>query len=292
MVQIDGLEDPSMELEPVSGTIGALVRGVDLSAPIGEPLADALIAALDVHLVLFLEAQRIDRAALKRATESFGRLLRVPYVSPLPDDPDVIAVLKEADEANISNFGGTWHSDFSFLPEPPGGSLLYAIETPPYGGDTLWSNQIVAWETLPDELRQILEHRRAVHTGAPYGIKHRPDGALRLSASIRMKRNDPQADRECLHPAVRTHPRSGRKALFINPIYTVRLEGMSVEESRPVLSSVYRHATQPEFTCRFRWHPGSLAIWDNRTTMHYGLNDYDGFRRLLYRTTFVGEQPF
>ncbi len=280
-----------MRVEPVTGIIGASVSGVDLSRAVSESEAEALRSALDTHHVLFLEGQQLDRESLKRSTALFGPICRVPYVEPSPEDPDVIAVRKEAEEKNISVFGGEWHSDFSFLLSPPGGSLLYALEVPPYGGDTLWANQVAAWETLPDALRKVVEHRRAIHVGAPYGIRHAPPSELAVSASIRMTRNDPAADRERFHPAVRTHPRTRHKALFVNPIYTTGLEGLSKQDGREVLARIYRHATQPGLTCRYRWRPGSLAIWDNRTTLHYAVNDYDGFRRLLLRTTFAGERP-
>lgn len=280
-----------LHVSPVAGSLGAEVSGVDLAAPLSDDLAEALRAALAEHLVLCFRDQRLDLAALKRATEAFGPLQRVPYVAPSPEDPDVVAVLKEADEADISVFGGDWHSDFSFLERPPAGSLLYGVEIPAYGGDTLWASQVRAYETLPDDLKAVVEGRGAVHVGAPYGARHAPPPTLGTSRSIKISRGDPSADREVVHPAVRRHPASGRKALFVNPIYTTRLEGLSEDESRPILDRLYRHATRPDFTCRFRWAPGSLAIWDNRMTLHYAINDYDGARRLLYRTTFAGERP-
>ena len=278
-------------LEPVAGYIGAEVRGLDLSRPISDALARDLRKALGEHLVLFFRDQDLDLAAQKRVTEVFGPLLRVPYIEPCAQDPDVIAVLKEAEETGISVFGGDWHSDFSFLERPPGGSVLYGAEVPPYGGDTLWASQVAAYETLPEDLKAILEGRRAVHSGKPYGVSHAPEATLAVTRSIKMTRGDPEADRERLHPAVRRHPESGRRALFVNPIYTTRLEGLSEEESAPILARLYAHATRPEFTCRFRWAPGSLAVWDNRMTLHYAINDYDGHRRLMYRTTFAGERP-
>lgn len=285
-----------MRIERITGTIGAEVTGVDLgaelSASAGGDLAEALRAALGEHLVLFFRDQRLDVPALKRLTAAFGDLMAVPYVDPLPDEPYVVAVLKEASETGISVFGGEWHSDFSFLPRPPGGSVLLGVEVPRFGGDTLWANQVLAYETLPDDLRALVDGRGAVHVGAPYGVKHAPPPDLRVSRSIRIERGNPEADREVVHPAVRTHPWTGRKALFVNPIYTTRLDGLSVEESRPVLDRLYRHAVRPEFTCRFRWTPGAVAVWDNRATLHYAINDYDGQRRLMYRTTFAGERPF
>lgn len=280
-----------IDLDPVAGFIGAEVRGLDLSRPISDAVAEDLRAALAEHLVLFFQGQSLDLPGLKRVTRVFGPLLRVPYLEPSAEDPDVIAVLKEAEEAGIHVFGGNWHSDFSFLERPPGGSLLYAVEVPSFGGDTLWASQVHAYETLPEDLKALVETRRAVHSGKPYGVAHAPDKSLSLSRSVRMVRGDPEADRETLHPAVRRHPESGRKALFVNPTYTTRLEGLSEEESRPVLERLYAHTTRPEFTCRFRWAPGALAVWDNRMTLHYAINDYDGHRRLLYRTTFAGERP-
>ena len=278
-------------ISPVAGLIGAEIAGVDLSRPISDAVAAELRAALAQHLVIFFRGQRLSRDDQKRVTEIFGPLSRVPYIEPSSEDPDVVAVLKEADETKISVFGGDWHSDFSFLERPPAGSVLYSVEVPPYGGDTIWSNQIAAFETLPEDLRTIVEGRGAIHTGAPYGVTHRPAEDLRVSRSIKMRRGDPDADRETVHPAVRVHEPSGRKALFVNRIYTTRLDGMSEAESRPILERLYAHAVRPEFTCRFRWSPGCVAVWDNRATLHYAINDYDGHRRLLYRTTFAGERP-
>ncbi len=280
-----------LKAEPLTGHIGAEIVGVDLSEPLTNTLGAALRQALARYLVLFFRDQTLDLAAQKRITAVFGPLMRIPYVEPSPQDPDVIAVLKEADERDIGVFGGDWHSDFSFLERPPAGSVLYAVEVPPYGGDTIWSNQARAYDTLPDDLKALVDSRRAVHSGAPYGKAHAPEDPQALSRSIKMRRGDPEADRETLHPAVRRHPESGRKALFVNPIYTIRLEGMSEAESRPLLDRLYRHATRPDFTCRVRWAPRSLAIWDNRMTLHYAINDYDGHRRLMYRTTFAGERP-
>jgi taurine dioxygenase len=283
---------PQISIAPVAGLIGAEISGIDLSRPITDEIADRIRNALAQHLVIFFRDQALSLADQKRVTELFGTLSRVPYIEPSQEDPDVVAVLKEADETKISVFGGDWHSDFSFLERPPAGSVLYAKEVPPYGGDTLWANQIAALETLPEDLKTVVETHGAVHLGAPYGVTHRPPADLRVSRSIKMNRGDPTADRERVHPAARTHATSGRKALFVNPIYTTRFEGMTEAESRPLLQRIYAHAVRPEFTCRFRWTPGAVAVWDNRAALHYAINDYDGHRRLLYRTTFAGEIPY
>ena len=278
-----------LALEPLTPRLGSRVTGVDLKQPVSGELAEALRQALAERLLLVLPEQFLAMPELKRATAIFGPLVRVPYVEPSAEDPDVVAVLKEADEEKISTFGGDWHSDFSFLERPPGGSLLQAVELPPVGGDTLWADQVTAWETLPEELRRQVAGRRAVQTGAPYGVAHAPSEAT--SRSIRITRGDPEADRERAHPVVRLHPISGKAALFVNPIYTTCLEGMSEAESAPVLGQLYAHMTRPEFCCRHRWRPGDLVIWDNRATLHFAVNDYDGQRRLLWRTTFEGEAP-
>ena len=280
-----------LDIKPMTGTIGAEVEGANLAAPIGESLTHALRAALWAHQVIVFRDQNLDIAAQKRLTAVFGAVMRLPYVEPLQDDPEVIAVLKEASERNVGVFGGDWHSDFSFLENPPAGSVLSAVEVPAYGGDTVWANQAAAYDALPAGLREIVGGRDAIHVGKPYGVKFAPPEETRAGASVRMTRGDPDADREVRHPCVVTHSDSGRKALFLNPIYTTRLEGMSEDESAPVLEALYRHGVRPEFCCRLRWTPGTVAVWDNRMTMHYAVNDYDGSRRLLYRTTFAGSRP-
>ena len=169
--------------------------------------------------------------------------------------------------------------------------MLTAAEIPPVGGDTVWASQVAALSTLPDDLKAVVEGRRAVHVGTPYGVKFAPPETARSGASIRMTRGAPQADREVLHPAVVTDPETGARALFVNPIYTTRFEDMTEAESRPLLERIYRHATRPDFSVRHRWRPGDVVVWDNRQTLHYATNDYAGSRRLLYRTTFRRDPP-
>ena len=276
-----------MQVDPV-GAVGAEISGVDLARLDDRAYAEIKQAFLD-HLVLFFRDQRLSPEQQVALTRRFGPVLRVPYVAHLAEHPDIIAVLKEAEERQVSTFGNAWHSDFSFLEEPPAGSLLYALETPAHGGDTLWANMYMAYETLSEGMRRMLDGLRAIHTGKPYGVQG--GAGIRGSRSIQITRGDPEADREIAHPVVRTHQESGRKALFVNAIYTTRFEGMSEVESRPLLNFLFEHSTRPEFTCRFRWSNRTLAIWDNRCTLHYAVNDYDGYRRLLHRTTFAGERP-
>ena len=281
----------TIEATPVAGALGAEVSGVDLGRPLsGQALAD-IRQAFAEHLVLFFRDQSLTPETQIAFAKRLGPLFRVPYVEPLADHPDIIAVLKEADERNIATFGGTWHTDFSFLEKPPSATVLYAVEVPAIGGDTLWASMYAAYDALSDGIKAALDGLVAIHTGAPHGTTHAPPADLALSRSIKLTRNDPSADVETEHPVVRVHPLTGRKALFINPVYVPRFAGMTEAESRPLLDYLGNHATQPQFTCRFAWRTGSLAIWDNRCTQHLAINDYDGVRRLLHRVTVAGERP-
>lgn len=279
----------SLVIRPLATACGAEVTGIDLRRPTGSDL-DTVAQALGDHSVLFFRDQDLQPEEQVAITQRFGSVLRVPYIKHLDEHPDVIAVLKEADERQISTFGGTWHSDFSFLSAPPSLTLLYALELPDVGGDTLWSSQYAAYDALSDGLKRMLDPLRAIHTGWPHGANS-PGPDVPVSRSINMVRNDPEADREVVHPVVRVHPVTGRKALFINSVYTQQFEGMTQEESRPLLQYLFGHTTRVEFTCRLRWTVGTLAVWDNRCLLHLAINDYDGSRRLLHRTTVSGDTP-
>ncbi len=285
-----------VSVRPVAPACGAEIRGVDLRrATAGAPDAgdDDLRVVRDAlrrHAVVFVRDQPLDLDEQVALTARLGRVLRVPYIQHLPSHPDVIAVLKEADERRISTFGGSWHSDFSFLDEPPSFTLLHAKELPDVGGDTLWASQEAAFDALSPGMQRLLAPLRAVQSGWPHGTNG-PGPNAAVSRSVVMTRNDPSADREVLHPVVRVHPDTGRRSLFVNPVYTQRFEDTTVEESRPLLQYLFDHAVRAEFTCRLRWEPDTLAIWDNRCLLHLAINDYDGSRRLLHRTTVAGERP-
>ncbi len=279
------------DIQKLTGFIGAELSGVDLTPPVSPALSEMLNAALGEHGVLVIRGQHLDLDRQRAVTQAFGPVMRLPYVAGLADDADVIAVLKEADEGNSGVFGGAWHSDFSFLENPPAGSVLNAVEIPPYGGDTVWACQVAAYASLPAHLKDFLAGHDAIHVGKPYGVKYAPPEKERANSAIRMTRGDPEADRETVHPSVVTDPATGRRALFLNPIYTTRFDGLTEEESAPFLEQIYKHCTRPDFSYRHRWQAGDLLVWDNRMTLHYATNDYAGFRRLLYRTTFSGARP-
>lgn len=280
---------PTLTESPVSPACGSFVKNFDLlAASDGE--IEALSNLLAERGVVFLRDQQLTPEDQVAVTARFGAVLRVPYVKHLDEHPDIIAVLKEADEKKISTFGGTWHSDFSFLDQPPSLTVLYGREIPQFGGDTLWSSQYAAFDALSPRMQEMLCGLSAVQTGWPHGTKG-PGPNAAVSRSVVMTRNDPTADREVIHPVVRVHPITKRKALFVNPVYTQRFEGMTEEESKPLLAFLFAHATKPEFTCRLQWEEGTLALWDNRCVLHLAINDYDGSRRLLHRTTVAGETP-
>ena len=223
----------AIEVRKVAGSLGAELTGLDLSRHLPPKAEQELRRALTEHLVLFLRDQDLTLERLVEITRVFGPVFRVPYVKHMEEHPDIIAVLKEADERNISTFGNGWHSDFSFLEAPPMGSVLYGKEIPPHGGDTIWANMYDAYEGLSGGMKRMLDPLRAIQSGKPYGAASPPKN-LRASRSIVMERNNPEADREIAHPVVVVHPASGRKALFLNAIYTSRFEDMTEAESRPL----------------------------------------------------------
>ena len=282
------MKESIVDVRALAPSCGAEVFGLSLTEASSAAMQQVR-AALAQHAVLFFRDQRFTPGQQLDVTRLFGPILRVPYIQHMDAYPDIIAVQKEADERRISNFGGTWHSDFSFLDEPPSYTLLYALELPALGGDTLWASQYAAYEALSDGMQRLLDPLWAVQTAWPHGTKG-PGPGTAVSRSVGMVRNDPSADREVLQPVVRVHPVTGRKALFVNPVYTQRFKGMGEDESRPLLNYLFGHATRAEFTCRLRWAPGTLAVWDNRCLLHLAINDYDGSRRLLHRTTVAGER--
>lgn len=278
------------ELQPITPALGAEVLGLELGR-----LSDATFSRLYQHWLdyklLVIRDQSIELASLLEFSHRFGDLMILPYIEPLQDFPEIIRVLKQADEVNMGVFGGDWHSDFSFLETPPQASILYAEDIPPLGGDTLWVNMALAWQTLAQDLQSLLRDKTAIHVGAPYGVQHAPAQQQQFKGSIAIERNNPEADREVRHPLVCRHPQNDQEMLFINPTYTTRIDGMRADDSAQMLQRLYAHCCRPEFACRLRWQPGSIVIWDNRNTMHYAVNDYDGYRRCLYRTTIKGEAP-
>ncbi|HEX2890467.1 TauD/TfdA dioxygenase family protein [Vineibacter terrae] len=282
--------DQRLEVERIAGACGAQVTGVDLAGPLEPEIVAQIRAAILEHQVLTFPGQSIDDAGLERFTAYFGPFGVEPFVEGEETHPHVISVIKEADERRTANFGGNWHSDWSFQERPPSFTLLHARDLPPVGGDTMFANQYLAWEALSAGMRRTLESLRAVHSARrPYG----PQGTYadrRKARSMKIQAGE-AALAEMVHPVARVHAETGRTALYVNRVYTIRFEDMTERESAPLLDYLYDHSVRPEFTCRIRWAPHALTMWDNRAVQHFAVNDYDGFRRELHRTTNAGERP-
>ena len=282
----------ALDIKPIAGALGAELHGIDLSQELDEPAITAVQKALHDYLVIFFRDQKITPYQHLAFARRFGDVEAHRYAKGLKSHPEVLPVIKEATD-RAANFGGIWHSDVAFHAEPPMGQILYALEVPEAGGDTIFVNMYRAYETLSEGMKRMLEGVNAVFTGTrSYGGSDSEVTKRRalFSKSMDVKVMD-NAESETAHPLIRTHPETGRKSLFISGIAIRRLEGMTVEESRPVLSYLKKHAIRPENTCQFRWHRGSIAFWDNRCTQHYALNDYHGQQRIMHRVTIAGERP-
>ena len=280
-----------LDVRRIGSSFGAEVLGADLRA-LDEDAKAQLRRALSELRVLVVRDQDLSAAQQVEFSRVFGSLYRMPYVRALDDHPDVIGVLKEADEVNVSTFGSWWHADFSYLEEPPVYSILHARELPPQGGDTLFADMISAYETLSAGMRKLIDPMQVMHSGQIYGTRLASDGERGRMRGVVVTTGHAEADIERAHPLVRLHEPTGRRALFLSPTYTTRFENMSVDESKPLLDFLYQHFARPEFTLRQVWRAGDVLIWDNRAVVHLAVNDYDGHRRLLHRTTVGSERPY
>lgn len=271
-----------IEVRPIAGALGAEIEGVDIGRPLeGEVVAEIRQALLD-HLVIFFRNQKLTPQEQLAFAQRFGQPMEYPQLKGLPECPLITPVIKLAHER--VNFGGVWHSDTTYLARPPMASMLYALETPSYGGDTQFANQYLAYETLSERLRQMLAGLIGINTSTKAEVsKTREDRLRDAGAALKVLLAE--------HPVVRTHPETGRKALYVNLAHTTQFKGFAEEESTPLLDYLFQHQVRPEFTCRFRWEPGSLAFWDNRCTQHNPVNDYHGFRRVMHRVTLAGDTP-
>jgi taurine dioxygenase len=268
----------------IAGALGAEVHGVDLSAPLPPELVAAIRQAFLEHLVLFFRDQHLTPGQFMAFARALGTPVEYPFVKGLADYPQIIEVKKLEHER--SNFGGIWHTDTAYLEIPPMGSMLLAREVPPFGGDTEFANQYLAYEALSPGLKGMLDGLVAVHSSAKADVTRTREDRLRTEA-----REDARTEYVAEHPVVRTHPETGRKSLYVNIAHTLRFKDMTEDESAPLLAYLHRHQIRPELTCRFRWQAGSIAFWDNRCVLHNPINDYHGYRRVMHRITLAGDRP-
>lgn len=271
-----------IEVRPIAGALGAVIEGVNIACALdGEAVAEIRQAFLD-YLVIFFRNQTLNPQQQLSFAQRFGQPMEYPQLKGLPECPLITPVIKLEHER--MNFGGVWHSDTAYLEKPPMASMLYAVEIPPYGGDTLFANQYLAYDTLSEGLKRALAGLVGINTSTKAEVsKTREDRLRDAGAELKVLLGE--------HPVVRTHPETGRRALYVNLAHTAQFKGFTEQESAPLLEYLFQHQVKPEFTCRFRWEPGSLAFWDNRCTQHNPVNDYHGFRRVMHRVTLAGGTP-
>src|SRR5271165_346664 len=278
------MADRSLQIRPIAGALGAEIAGVDLAGDLDDGTIAAIRRAWLDHLVIFFRGQALPPERFLAFARHFGEVVEYPFIQGIEGFPLITPVVKLEHER--VNFGGLWHSDTAYLNRPPMGTMLIAREVPPYGGDTLFANMYLAYEALSPGMRRLLDGLVAVNSSAKADVTKTREDRLRDGAK-------PDARHEYVaeHPVVRTHPETGKKALYVNGGHTVRFRDISEEESAPLLNYLFTHQQSPEFTCRFRWEVGSLAFWDNRCAQHNPINDYHGWRRVMHRVTLAGDQP-
>ena len=279
-----------IETRKISGALGAEIAGVDLSRDISGVVLAEIRAALHENLVIFFRDQDITPEQQLTFARRWGEIHLHPFVEGIPEYPEIIEIQKA--DGDKRNFGGSWHTDQMFNPRPAMGTMLYCHRVPEYGGDTLWTNQYLALESLSPALRKTLALLKVVAKGEgtkKYGGKSRREFYGERLKTVRVK--DPgDLQTTSAHPLVRTHPETARKSLYVGS-HVNQFEGMTEEESAPLVDFLMAHSTRPEFTCRFRWSKGALAFWDNRCTMHFAINDYPAGTRLMHRITIRGDVP-
>jgi taurine dioxygenase len=283
-----GMARQTISIKPIAGALGAEIAGVDLSRPLSDSVIGEIRRALLDNLVIFFHDQHLTPEEQLAFGRRFGDLQIHEFVEAMAGYPEILEVRKEPEETR--NFAGGWHTDVSYLERPSLGSVLYAREVPEFGGDTLFANQYRAYETLSDGMKAMLDGMTAIHSARrPYG----PNAARAHDygpSSMNFVFSE-GALAEIEHPVVRTHGETGKKALYVNRTFTLRFKDMTEAESAPLLDYLCDHAVRPEFTCRFRRQPNSIAFWDNRCVQHNAINDYRGARRVMHRVTIEGERP-
>jgi taurine dioxygenase len=274
----------SLDIRPIAGALGAEIHGVDLDGPLDDGVVAAIRRALLDHLVIFFRDQELPPERFLAFARRFGEPMEYPLVKGIDGYPDIIRVAKL--EHETVNFGGIWHSDTTYLETPPMGTLLVAREVPPFGGDTLFANMYLAYETLSEGMKPLLEGLKGVSSSVKADASKTREDRIKSDATSQSRQ-----EFLAVHPVLRTHPETRRKALYVNIAHTVRFDSLTEAESAPILSYLFQHQTRPEFTCRFAWRKGSLAFWDNRAIQHNPVNDYHGYRRVMHRITLKGDRP-
>ena len=275
-----------MNVEPSGQACGATVTGVDLTQPLSKDEASAIRSAWLTHHVLAFPEQPMTDDDLERFSLYFGQFGDDPFIAPIEGREHVIAVCRDANET-APLFAETWHSDWSFLAKPPTATLLHGQVIPPQGGDTLFADQYAAWDALPEDLKALISGRNGIHSARNGYARDGLYGEQDVGRSMAIRYSD-EALKTQVHPMVKAHPESGRMALFVNPGYTIGIEGLAEAEARALLMQLFAHQTQAAFIYRHQWSAGMLTLWDNRCVLHAATGGYEGFDRLLHRITIAG----
>lgn len=273
-----------IQARKAAGALGAEISGVDLSRPLDKAAAAEIRRLFLEHQVIFFRDQPLAPAQYMAFAQAFGEPVEYPLVKGLEGFPKIIEVKKLEHER--AAFGAIWHTDTAYLERPPMASMLLAREIPPYGGDTLFASMTAAYDALSEGMKRMLDGLKAVNSSTKADASKTREDRIKSSGT-----GEARKEFSAEHPVVRTHPETGRKALYVNRGHTVRFAGMTEDESRPVLEFLYQHLVSPEFTCRFSWQVGSIAFWDNRCAQHNPVNDYHGHRRVMHRITLAGDVP-
>ena len=286
-------------VKPLSAAMGAEIVGADIARLSDEQFAE-IRAALFRHKMIYFRDQQVSHGQQEAFSLRFGPFAEDAYTKGVAEHPNVQPVIKEADARTGMVFGAGWHTDSPFLEKPPAISMLYGVDIPPYGGDTIWANSALAWAMLSDTMKAMIAplkvhmSMKRVLASAQAHATQDSTALGRLAATRGMNTLPEEIARKirgAMHPLVRTHPATGEKALYCDETYACGIEGMTEAEAAPLLAFLVGHITQPAFTCRLRWSPRTFVLWDNRICVHQAFNDYDGFRREMYRTTVAGEAP-
>ena len=276
-----------IDVRPKSGSVGAEIFGVDLNKEISKEQFLQIRKAFGEFGVIFFRDQYLNPDEEIEFAEKWGIININRFFTNVDGYPKIAMVLKEANQKQ--NIGGAWHTDHTYDTEPAMGSILFAHEVPKKGGDTMFASMYSAYENLSEGLKKTLDGMQARHSSRHVFGKAR---ASRNDDTVGRIRNSETANQDALHPVIIKHPETGRKALYVNPTFTLGFDGWTDVESKPLLEYLYEHATKPEFTCRFKWEKGSIAFWDNRSTWHLAINDYHGERRLMHRITIEGRKLY
>jgi taurine dioxygenase len=280
----------SISVEPITGAIGAEIRGVDLSQPLGPDLRREIIRAFHENVVVYFPDQPVLTAEQHLAFASIvGPTMRIPHLFGVENYPDVQVIRREAAERETAVIGGNWHTDSTFLEAPPAAVVLRGVRIPGVGGDTMFANQYLAYEALSPKMKEVLGGLKAVHSASWLLGNAGKTRDKDYSGTIR-RLDSAATEREVMHPVVCTHPATGRKFIFVNTVFTRRFDGMTVEESKPILDYLFAHCARLDFGCRVRWRQNQVLIWDNIASQHKAIGDYPGQDRELQRVTIAGER--